>query len=54
MEVTFTNRDTMQLRMLLGREAISNDMIVNLNQTSLKNELSYNLDDNLKKKLAGS
>ncbi len=48
-EVTLTNRDTMQRRMLLGRQAISKDMIVDPNRTFLQNELSYNLYDNLKK-----
>jgi len=48
-EITLTNRDTMQRRMLLGRQAISENMIVDPNRTFLQPELSYNLYDALKK-----
>ena len=50
MEVTLTNRDTMPRRMLLEREAISNDMIANQNKTFPQNKLSFTFYDKLKKK----
>ena len=49
MEVTLTNRDTMPRRMLLEREAISNDMIANQNKTFPQNKLSFTFYDQLKK-----
>ena len=48
-EITLTNRDTMQNRMLLGRQAISDNMIVDPNNKYLQPVLSYDLYRNLKK-----
>lgn len=48
-EVTLTNRDTMQNRMLLGRQAITEDMIVDPNRKFLQPELSFDLYASLKK-----
>lgn len=48
-EVTLTNRENLQYRMLLGRTAIKEDMIVDPNQSFLQPELSYVLYKNLKK-----
>lgn len=48
-EITLTNRDTMQNRMLLGRQAISDNMIVDPNHKFLQPALSYDLYRSLKK-----
>jgi ribosomal protein S6--L-glutamate ligase len=48
-EVTLTNRETMQNRMLLGRTAINEAMIVDPNQKYAQPELSYNLYRNIRK-----
>ena len=48
-EVTLTNRDNMQYRMLLGRRAIGKDMIVNPNKSHLQEKLSYDLYAKVKK-----
>lgn len=48
-EVSLSNRDTMQHRMLLGRNAIDEDMIVDPNNAFLLDELSYDLYGGLKK-----
>lgn len=48
-EVTLTNRDTMQNRMLLGRQAITEDMIVDPNRKFMQPRLSHDLYRNLKK-----
>ncbi|NQV56552.1 MAG: 30S ribosomal protein S6--L-glutamate ligase [Rhodospirillales bacterium] len=48
-EITLTNRDTMQNRMLLGRQAIGENMIVDPNHKYLQPVLSYDLYANLKK-----
>jgi ribosomal protein S6--L-glutamate ligase len=48
-EVTLTNRENLQYRMLLGRTAIKEEMIVDPNQSFLQPELSYDLYKNLKK-----
>lgn len=42
-EVSLTNRETMQYRMLLGRTAIREDMVVNPTQSCVQGELSYDL-----------
>jgi ribosomal protein S6--L-glutamate ligase len=42
-EVTLTNRETMQYRMLLGRSAIADDMVVNPGQSCVQGQLSYGL-----------
>lgn len=48
-ELTLTNRDTMQNRMLLGRQAIAETMIVDPNNRFLQPRLSYDLYTDLKK-----
>ena len=48
-EITLTNRENLQYRMLLGRTAISENMIVDPNRSFLQSELSYDLYKNLKK-----
>lgn len=48
-ELTLTNRDTMQNRMLLGRQAITESMIVDPNQKFLQPRLSFDLYASLKK-----
>ncbi len=48
-EVTLTNRENLQYRMLLGRTAIKEEMIVNPNQSFLQESLSYDLYKSLKK-----
>jgi ribosomal protein S6--L-glutamate ligase len=48
-EITLTNRDTMARRMLLGRQAITENMIVDPNRTFLQPVLSYTLYNSLKK-----
>ena len=48
-EVTLTNRENLQYRMLLGRTAIKEEMIVDPNRSFLQPELSYELYKNLKK-----
>ncbi|MBT7953833.1 MAG: 30S ribosomal protein S6--L-glutamate ligase [Rhodospirillaceae bacterium] len=48
-EITLTNRENLQYRMLLGRTAIFENMIVDPNQSFLQDELSYDLYKNLKK-----
>ena len=47
-EITLTNRENLQYRMLLGRTAIFENMIVDPNQSFLQDELSYDLYKNLK------
>jgi len=42
-ELTLTNRETMAYRMLLGRQAIQPDMIVNPTDSCVQGELSYDL-----------
>lgn len=42
-EVSLTNRETMQYRMLLGRSAIRDDMVVNPTQSCVQGALSYDL-----------
>lgn len=42
-EVSLTNRESMQYRMLLGRTAILDDMVVNPTQSCIQGELSYDL-----------
>ncbi len=42
-EVSLTNRETMQYRMLLGRTAIREDMVVNPTQSCVQGQLSYDL-----------
>jgi ribosomal protein S6--L-glutamate ligase len=48
-EVTLSYRENLQYRMLLGRTAIKEDMIVDPNQSFLQDELSYDHYKNLKK-----
>jgi ribosomal protein S6--L-glutamate ligase len=48
-QVSLTNRDSMQYRMLLGRTAIDETMIVDPNRSFLQEELSYDLYGKLKK-----
>ncbi|MCP2671577.1 30S ribosomal protein S6--L-glutamate ligase [Maricaulaceae bacterium EIL42A08] len=40
-EVSLTNRENMQYRMLLGRTAISDDMVVNPTQSCVQGDLGY-------------
>jgi ribosomal protein S6--L-glutamate ligase len=40
-EVSLTNRESMQYRMLLGRKAIDEQMIVDPNSSFLQEELSF-------------
>jgi ribosomal protein S6--L-glutamate ligase len=40
-EVSLTNRETMQYRMLLGRTAILDDMVVNPTQSCIQGQLSF-------------
>ncbi|MHA7871533.1 MAG: ATP-dependent zinc protease family protein, partial [Hyphococcus sp.] len=42
-DISLTNREAMSYRMLLGRRAISDDMIVNPNQSFLQEALSFDL-----------
>lgn len=42
-EVTLTNRETMAYRMLLGRSAIQDDMVVSPTESCAQGELSYDL-----------
>ena len=44
-ELTLTNRETMMYRMLLGRQAIQHDMVVNPGVSCAQGELSYDLYD---------
>lgn len=46
-EVTLTNRENMAYRMLLGRTAILDDMVVSPNQSCAQAELSYDLYNHL-------
>jgi ribosomal protein S6--L-glutamate ligase len=46
-EVSLTNRETMQYRMLLGRTAIREDMVVNPTQSCVQGQLSYDLYANV-------
>ncbi|MBT3991580.1 MAG: 30S ribosomal protein S6--L-glutamate ligase [Rhodospirillaceae bacterium] len=48
-EVTLTNRENLQYRMLLGRTAIKEEMIVDPNQSFLQPALAYDLYKHLKK-----
>lgn len=48
-EVTLTNRDNMQYRMLLGRRAIGDNMIVDPNKSYQQEKLSYDLYRKVKK-----
>ncbi|XBQ14935.1 MAG: 30S ribosomal protein S6--L-glutamate ligase [Oceanicaulis sp.] len=42
-EVSLTNRETMQYRMLLGRTAIRDDMVVNPTRSCVQGQLSFDL-----------
>lgn len=49
-EISLTNRDNMAHRMLLGRSAIGNEMIVDPNRSCVQPELSFDLYKNLPRK----
>jgi ribosomal protein S6--L-glutamate ligase len=48
-EVTLTNLESLQYRIILGRTAVKEDMIVDPNQSFLQDQLSYDLYNNLKR-----
>ncbi len=49
-QISLTNRENMNYRMLLGRRALVEDMIVDPNEACLQEVLSYSLYDKLPKK----
>ncbi len=49
-EITLSNRESMSYRMLIGRQALEEDVLVQPNASCLQPKLSYDLYRNLKKK----